>query len=91
MKLLVFYKQNSEHTRRVEEYLRDLMRMRDIKESDIKIVDPNTRSGATDASLYDIWEFPAFVVISGTGQYVNSWSGDLPLMNDLMSYIFTLQ
>lgn len=88
MKLLVFYRQNSEETRRVEDYLRDLTRMHDVREQDIKVVDPNTREGSTDASLYDVLSYPGIVVTDTHGQYIKGWSGDLPLMDELMSYTF---
>lgn len=90
MKILVFYRQNSEHARTVEEYLRDLTRLHDIHDQDIKIIDPNTRDGASDASLYDILSFPGLVVTDGYGRFVHGWSGELPLMDELMSYAFTL-
>lgn len=89
MKLLVFYRQNSEETRRVEDYLRDLTRMHDVREQDIKVVDPNTREGSTDASLYDVLSYPGIVVTDTYGQYIKGWSGDLPLMDELMSYTFS--
>lgn len=88
MKLLVFYRQNSEETRRVEDYLRDLTRMHDVREQDIKVVDPNTREGSTDASLYDVLIYPGLVVTDNYGQFIKGWSGDLPLMDELMSYTF---
>jgi len=91
MKILVFYRQNSEHTRQVEEYLRDLTRLHDVHEQNIRIIDPNTRDGATDASLYDILSFPGIVVTDDYGQFVHSWSGSLPLMDELMSYAFSMQ
>lgn len=88
MKLLVFYRQNSEETRKVEDYLRDLTRMHDVREQDIRAVDPNTREGSTDASLYDVLSYPGIVVTDNYGQYIKSWSGELPLMDELMSYTF---
>jgi len=91
MKVLVFYRQNSEHARKVEEYLRDLVRTHDIHEQDIRIIDPDTRDGSADASLYDVVSFPGVVVTDASGQFVHSWSGELPLMDELMSYAFSLQ
>jgi hypothetical protein len=67
------------------------MRSHDVHEQDIRIIDPNTRDGATDASLYDILAFPGIVVTDTYGQFVHSWSGELPLMDELMSYAFSLQ
>ena len=91
MKLLVFYRQNSEETRRVTEYLRDLTRTHDIREQDIKVLDPNTREGSTEASLYDVLSFPGVVVTDMYGRYIKSWSGELPLMDELMSYAYSGQ
>lgn len=91
MKILVFYRQSSEHARQVEDYLRDLTRLHDVHEQDIKIVDPNSRNGAADASLYDILSFPGIVVTDNYGQFIHSWSGELPLMDELMSYAFSLE
>lgn len=89
MKLLVFYRRNSEETRRVEDYLRDLVRLHDVRERDIKPMDPNTREGSTEASLYDVLSFPGIVVTDNYGQYIKGWSGELPLMDELMSYTFS--
>jgi len=89
MKLLMFYRQNSEETRKVEEYLRDLTRVHDLREQDIKVMDPNTREGSTEASLYDVLSFPGVVVTDNYGQYIKSWNGDLPLMDELMSYAYS--
>ena len=91
VKLLVFYQQNSENSRKVEEYLHDLTRLHDLREQDIKIIDPYTRNGAADANLYDIMAYPGIVVTDSNGQYVHGWSGELPLMDELMSYAFSLQ
>lgn len=87
----MFYRQKSEQASQVEDYLRDLTRLHDIHEQDIKVIDPDTRDGATDADLYDIMAFPGIVVTDSNGQFVHSWSGDLPLMDELMGYAFTLQ
>lgn len=89
MKILVFYKEDSEHTRQVEQYLRDLVRMHDVRESDIKIYNPNTREGSTEASLYDVLSFPGIVVTDNVGRYIKGWTGELPLMDELMSYAFS--
>lgn len=88
MKVIVFYRQNSEEARSVEDYLYDLMRLHDLREQDVKVLDPNTREGSTEASLYDVLSFPGIVVTDNYGQYIKSWNGGLPLMDELMSYAF---
>lgn len=68
--------------------MRDLSRLHDIRESDIKVYTPDTREGSTSASLYDILSYPGIVVTNDFGQYMKGWSGELPLMDELMSYVF---
>lgn len=85
----MFYRQQSEETRMVDSYLRDLVRIHDIRQQDIKVLDPNTREGSTEASLYDVLSFPGVVVTDNYGQYIKGWSGGLPLMDELASYTYT--
>lgn len=73
----------------VDSYLRDLVRIHDIRQQDIKVLDPNTREGSTEASLYDVLSFPGVVVTDNYGQYIKGWSGGLPLMDELASYTYT--
>ena len=87
----MFYRTNSECARQVEEYLRDLTRAHDVHEQDIKIIDPDTQDGVATASLYDVTALPGIVVTDSNGQFVHSWYGELPLMDELMSYAFSLQ
>ena len=89
MKLLVFYRQKAEHTRRVEQYLHDLGTSHDVDESDVTVIDPDTEAGSSSAVLYDIVSFPGLVVTSNDGRYIQSWSGELPLMDELMGYMFS--
>lgn len=61
-----------------------------MREQDIKLIDVNSRTGSTDASLYDILSYPGMVVTDNYGHYVKGWGGELPLMDELMSYVFSL-
>lgn len=89
MKMIVFYQPDSEKARKTEEYLRDLVRTHDIDERKITVLNPNTREGSVQASLYDVVSYPGIVVTDDFGQYIKSWSGELPLMDELMAYSFT--
>jgi hypothetical protein len=89
MKLLVFYRPNSEHARLVEEFVRDLQRQHDVDASRLQILDVDSRDGASLASLYDVMAYPAILAVGDDGGYVKSWSGEtLPLMNEVVSYTF---
>ena len=79
---------NSEHASKTEGFIRDLQRMHDIEERNLQIVNIDTREGMTLASLYDIMAYPAIVVTSDVGGFIKSWQGQLPLMDELMSYAF---
>ncbi len=89
MKLLVFYRPNAEESRLTEDYLRDLTRMHDVKEQDIRVIDPDSREGGYSASLYDVMSYPSIVITDSYGQFVKSWNGELPLMDELVSYTFS--
>jgi hypothetical protein len=91
MKLLMFYRQNAEYTRQVEEYMHDLMVSHDVRDQDIVRIDPDTAQGSSRASAYGIMAYPGLVVTDENGQYIHSWNGDLPLADELMGYIFSLQ
>ena len=74
----------------MHEYLHDLVRMHDVQEQDVKLINVNSRTGTTDASLYDVLSFPGIVITDDYGRYIKGWSGNLPLMDELMSYVFSL-
>lgn len=88
MKLVVFYRRNAEYTRSTEEYLEDLQAHHDIDESKIQIMDVDSREGADLARAYDVVAYPGMVVVDDMGGFVKLWSGELPLQNELMSYMF---
>jgi hypothetical protein len=90
MKVLVLYRPNSEHARRVEEFLRDLQHEHDIDQGSLQILDVDSRDGIATASLYDVMSTPAIVVTDNLGSYIKSWIGEeLPLMRDIAEYTYS--
>lgn len=89
MRMLVFYRPDSEHARLTEEFLRDLQRQHDVSPKGIQSISIDTREGASLASLYDVISYPGIVVVDDNGGYIKSWSGELPLMDELVGYTFT--
>ncbi len=85
MKVVVLYRPNSEHGRRMEEFIHDYRaRHGDIK---LEIINIDTREGAAMASLYDVMEYPAILVLQTDGYAQKVWQGqDLPLMDEVVSY-----
>jgi len=87
MKVLVLYKPNSEHARKVEIFLHDLQKQHDVDQSSLKILDVDSREGIELAKIYDVMSTPAIIVTDNNGGYVNSWAGEeLPLMRDVAAY-----
>lgn len=90
MKLLVLYRQNSEHGRKVDEFMHDLQRQHGLSERRFTVYDIDTREGAAMASLYDIVSYPAFTIVGDDGRFIKGWQGsDFPLMDEVMSYTFS--
>ena len=85
MKAYLLYRPDSEFARIVEEYARDFQH---FKAKNIELVDLNTREGAAMATLYDIVQNPALIVIRDDGGLLKDWQGtQLPLRDELAGYL----
>lgn len=84
MKAIVIYRQQSEHARTVEDYLRDFSNRTG---RELETLDPDTADGITMCGTYDIVEYPTIVALSDDGQLQNSWRGlPLPTISELSYY-----
>jgi hypothetical protein len=89
MKLLILYRPNSEYAREVESFVRDFQHQFESGKK-IELMSVDTREGSAEASLYDIFSFPAILALADDGAVLNSWVGmPLPLMNDVAGYAFS--
>lgn len=60
------------------------MRHADVK---LEVINVDTREGAALASLYDVMQYPAILVLQTDGYAQKIWQGDeLPLMDEVTSY-----
>jgi len=84
MKVLVLYRPNSEHGRETEEYVHDYQ----SRHSDrVEMVSVDTREGSALASLYDVVQYPAILVLREDGYPQQMWQGAaLPLMDEVAAY-----
>jgi hypothetical protein len=90
MKVLVLYRPNSEYGRNVEEFIRDFRYQHEANADRLEVLDIDTRDGVATASLYDVLEYPAVLVLSDDGSLIKSWIGaNLPLMNELAGYVYS--
>jgi len=85
MKVVLLYRPNSEHSRKVEDFARDFTRFNRDRRLDLVSLD--TREGAATAAIYDVMQYPAVLALSDDGGVLRNWQGDqLPLMNELAYY-----
>ncbi len=85
MKALVIYRPDSEQARSVEEFIRNF---RERTGKNIELISIDTRDGSSTASLYDIMQYPAVLVLQDNGSLVKDWVGDhLPLVDDVAGYL----
>ncbi len=85
MKMLVLYRPNSEYARSVEEFIHDFQYR--YPSHTVEILSIDTREGSATASLYDIMQYPAIMVLRMDGCVQNSWVGSpLPLMDEVAAY-----
>lgn len=85
MKILILYRPESEHGRRVEEFIHEFQQRHSQRHLEILNID--SRDGIATATLYDIMQYPAILVIQDDGIIQKVWEGDsLPLMDEVASY-----
>jgi hypothetical protein len=88
MKLLVLYRAHSEHGRIVEEFVRDFTYRHEAEANQLEVQDVDTRDGSATASLYDVVQYPAVLVLGDDGSFIKSWTGEnLPLMDEVAGYL----
>lgn len=85
MKVLVLYRPNSEHGRLMEEFIHEYQRRH--QDDRLEVMNIDTREGSATATLYDIVQYPAIIVVQADGYVQKVWQGDsLPLMDEVSSY-----
>lgn len=81
MRIVAVYRQDSEHRRSFESFLKQL---HNHTGRFAELVDPDTVSGADFCRLYDIVAYPTLICLSADGAVVGQWSmGNLPSMGEL--------
>lgn len=84
MRVVIVYKDNSEYTRSVYDFLRDY-EARTGKQ--LETINPDTREGSYFCRLYDIVEYPSIVAVTDSGSLQYMWRGlPLPLINEVSYY-----
>jgi hypothetical protein len=85
MKVVVIYKDESDHAREVYDYLRDFKRQTG---HDLEVMNPDTTAGTEFCRVYDIVEYPTLVALSDDGKLQNMWRGTpLPTISEVSYYV----
>lgn len=85
MRVVVVYKDASDHAREVRDYLGDFYRQTG---RELEVVDPETREGADFCRTYDVVEYPSLIALSDDGMVQNLWRGrPLPTISEVSYYV----
>lgn len=84
MKLILVYKEQSDHARAVTDFLREYEFR---THSQPQLIDPETPDGAQFCRTYDVVEYPSVLVTTDDGVLQHLWRGvPLPLISELEGY-----
>ena len=85
MRTVVIYKDESDYSREVTDYLRDFTRQTG---HELETIDPDTKEGIDFCRAYDIVEYPSVVALSDDGALQNLWRGlPLPTISEVSYYV----
>jgi len=85
VRTVVIYKDESDYSREVTDYLRDFTRQTG---HELETIDPDTKEGIDFCRAYDIVEYPSVVALSDDGALQNLWRGlPLPTISEVSYYV----
>jgi hypothetical protein len=85
MKVVIIYKDNTDHAREVTDYMRDFEAQTGHT---LEVIDPDTLNGAQFCRTYDIVEYPSVLATTDDGVLQHLWRGrPLPLINEVSYYV----
>ena len=85
MRVVVIYKDQTDYTRAVTDFLRDFQHQTG---HELETLDPDTVDGSQFCETYDIVEYPTIIAISDNSALQNSWSGlPLPTISEVSYYV----
>lgn len=72
MRLVIVYREQSEHRLMVETFIRDYKYRTGM---DVETIDPDTRDGVAFCRTYDIVECPTIIALTNEGSVYQLWRG----------------
>ena len=84
MRIVVVYKDYSDHGREVREYIEDFERQTGLK---VEVMGPDSGSNEFFLQAYDVVEYPTILAITDEGRLLQQWRGKpLPLFDEVAYY-----
>lgn len=85
MRVVIVYREQSEHRMAVESFMRDFTYQTG---QEIETLDPDSREGMGFCQTYDIVEYPTIIALGPDGTVANMWRGaNLPSVNEVQSAV----
>jgi len=85
MKVVIIYREKSDHAREVIDYLRDFKRQTG---HELNTLDPDSIDGIDFCRTYDVVEYPTVIALSSDGVMQNLWRGrPLPTISEVSYYV----
>ncbi|MCL2280429.1 hypothetical protein FWC31_00875 [Candidatus Saccharibacteria bacterium] len=83
MRLVMVYREQSEHRMAVETFMRDFKKQ---TAGEIETIDPDTRAGAAFCDAYDVTVYPTLLALTPEGTPNMTWRSTLPTIMDASAY-----
>ncbi len=85
MRVVIVYKNDSEHARPVLDFLRDFERQTGHK---LDTLEPESIEGEMFCRTYDIIQYPTVIALSDDSLMQNTWAGlPLPTISEVSFYV----
>jgi len=85
MRVVVIYKDNTDYSRTVIDFLHDFEHQTGRK---LETMNPEDRAGSDFCEVYNIVEYPSIIAISDEGILQNYWRGlPLPTISEVSYYV----
>ena len=85
MRVVVIYKDQTDFTRPVTDFLRDFEHQTGHT---LETIDPDTIEGSLFCETYDIVDYPTIIALSDDGLMQNTWNGlPLPTISEVSYYV----
>ena len=85
MRVVVIYKDETDYSRTVTDFLRDFKRQTG---KELETIDPDSTEGTQFCEAYGIVEYPTIIALSDEGIMQNEWTAlPLPTINEVSYYV----